>query len=114
VIVLDVLSAVLLLSGAAFSVLGAVGVLRFPDVPSRLQAATKPQTLGLLLILVGAALQLPVAHAAGLVLVAAFQVLTAPVLSQLFGRTAYRTGAVREESLITDDLAARIREEGQA
>ena len=101
---MNVLSAVLLLGGAVFCVLGAVGMLRLPDVPSRLQAATKPQTLGLLLILAGTALQLPPSYAVGLALVALFQVLTAPVLSQFLGRAAYRTGAVDESTLLCDDL----------
>lgn len=104
----DVLSAVLLLSGGVFCVVGAFGLLRFPDVPSRLQAATKPQTLGLLLILLGVALQLDGPGAAGLGLVVFFQVLTAPVLSQLVGRAAYRTDAVRRDTLLVDELESRL------
>ncbi|MFB9907505.1 monovalent cation/H(+) antiporter subunit G [Allokutzneria oryzae] len=107
--VLDVISSVLLLGGATFCVLGAVGMLRLPDVPSRLQAATKPQTLGLLLILAGTALRLPPSYAVGLALVGLFQVLTAPVLSQFLGRAAYRTGAVEKSSLLCDDLDTRLR-----
>ncbi|GAA4033850.1 monovalent cation/H(+) antiporter subunit G [Allokutzneria multivorans] len=102
----NVISSVLLLGGALFCVLGALGMLRLPDVPSRLQAATKPQTLGLLLILSGTALQLPPSYAVGLALVALFQVLTAPVLSQFLGRAAYRTGAIDKSTLLCDDLKA--------
>lgn len=99
----EVISAVLLISGGLIGVAGALGVVRFPDVMSRVQAATKPQTFGLLLILAGAALRLDVMAATGLGLVALFQVITAPVLAQVLGRTAYRTGHV--VGLSRDDLA---------
>lgn len=105
---IDVLSAALLLLGAMSCVVGALGLVRFPDLLSRLQAATKPQTLGLLLLLAGVALQLPAKYAVGLVLVALFQVITAPVLSQLFGRAAYATGADERDALETDDLGERL------
>ncbi|OLT14038.1 sodium:proton antiporter [Pseudonocardia sp. CNS-139] len=101
----DVVSAVLLLLGALSCLLGAVGLLRLPDLPARLQAATKPQTLGLLLILAGAALRVELESAATLVLVALFQVITAPVIAQLAGRSAYGGGVVRRDLLVTDELA---------
>ncbi|MGH4011442.1 MAG: monovalent cation/H(+) antiporter subunit G [Pseudonocardiaceae bacterium] len=102
------LCAVLLIVGALSSLLGALGLLRFPDLPSRLQAATKPQTLGLLLILLGTALRLDLEDAATLGLVALFQVLTAPVISQLIGRAAYRAGSLRRDLLVVDELGARL------
>ncbi|PRX46195.1 multisubunit sodium/proton antiporter MrpG subunit [Prauserella shujinwangii] len=111
-IVRDVVTAVLLLSGAGFSLLGALGLLRFPDVPTRLQAATKPQTLGLLLVLAGAALRADAEHIPALVLAGLFQVITAPVLAQLFGRAAYRTGDYLPSVLVADELAERLRDEG--
>jgi multicomponent Na+:H+ antiporter subunit G len=105
---LDILSAVLLLVGALSCLLGAIGLVRLPSLLGRLQAATKPQTLGLMLILLGTALRVPLESAVTLVLVAAFQVITAPVISQLVGRSAYRSGVVRPELLVTDELAARM------
>ena len=106
--ILDVGSAVLLLTGALSCVLGAIGLLRLPDLPGRLQAATKPQTLGLLLILAGTALRVELESAVTLVLVGLFQVITAPVISQLVGRSAYRSGTVRPELLVVDELADRM------
>jgi hypothetical protein len=38
---------------------------------------------------------------------------TAPVLSQPIGRAGYRTAALREDSLVTDEPAERLRREGQ-
>lgn len=82
-------------------------------MPSRLQAATKPQTLGLLLILAGTAARLEFPLAAGLGLVALFQVLTAPVIAQLVGRSANRTGEVNRESLVVDELGERLARDEQ-
>ncbi|TCP55347.1 multisubunit sodium/proton antiporter MrpG subunit [Tamaricihabitans halophyticus] len=106
--ILDIASSICLLSGATFCVVGAYGMLRFPDVPSRLQAATKPQTLGLLLVLLGVALQLEFGQALGLALVALLQIITAPVLSQLVGRAAYRTGAIAPNTMVVDELELRL------
>lgn len=100
----DVVSAVFLLAGGLVCPVGAIGVVRFPDTVSRLQAATKPQVFGLLLILAGAALRLSPAAAAGLLLVAFFQVMMTPVFAQLMGRAAYRTGHVDERTLVVDEL----------
>ena len=104
----DVLSAVLLLAGAASCLLGAVGLVRLPDLPSRMQAATKPQTLGLLLVLAGTALRVELESAVTLVLVGLFQVITAPVIAQLVGRSAYRSGTVRRDLLVLDELAEKM------
>ena len=102
----DVVTAVLLPAGAAFSAVGALGALRFPDLLSRLHAATKPQTIGLLLILAGVAPQAgSVRAAAPLILVAFFQLLTAPVTAQTVGGAAYRAGVVRRDLLTVDETA---------
>ncbi|SDX85301.1 multisubunit sodium/proton antiporter, MrpG subunit [Saccharopolyspora shandongensis] len=108
---LDVFSAVCLIGGALSCLLGAIGLLSFPDVTARLQAATKPQTLGLILILIGTAVQLDFVYASGLILVGLFQMLTAPVLAQLVGRAAYRADSVDRDSLVVDELGDRIERE---
>ena len=103
--VLDVLSAVLMLTGVALALAAAVGLLRFPDVFSRMHAATKPATLGLLLVTVGAALRMDDGgDAVKLLLVAAFQFLTAPVAAHMIGRAAYRSGAGALDELVVDEL----------
>jgi multicomponent Na+:H+ antiporter subunit G len=111
---LDVAAAVLMLAGALSCLIGAIGLVRLPDLPARLQAATKPQTLGLSLVLLGAALRVELASAVTLVLVVLFQVITAPVVSQLVGRAAYRSGAVREDALVVDELIDHLPEDRAA
>ena len=104
-LVADLTGALLLLLGALLCFAAAVGLLRFPDVLSRMHAATKPQTLGLLLLVAGVALEVRQAKVLGLLfLVAVLQLLTAPVSAHMVGRTAYRTRQLDEGSLIADEL----------
>ena len=103
--VADVVSAVCLLGGAFFALAAGVGALRFPDLLSRMHAGTKPQVLGLVLVLIGLSLRLRSGGAVwALVLVALFQMLTAPVAAHLVGRAGYRTGKVRQDLLVVDEL----------
>lgn len=53
------LADILLLIGAAFTLLGALGLVRMPDVYNRIQAGTKAVTLGALSLLLGVALLHP-------------------------------------------------------
>jgi multicomponent Na+:H+ antiporter subunit G len=104
--VADVLAGACLISGALLSLAAGVGLLRFPDLLSRMHAATKPQILGLLLILAGAALRLQnTIDITTLVLVGAFQLVTAPVAAHMIGRAVYRAGQVRADLLVVDELA---------
>ena len=101
----DVLAAVLILCGSALALAAAVGILRFPDVLSRMHAATKPQVLGMLLVLAGAAIRLRNSVDVWmLVLTGAFQLATAPVAAHLVGRLAYRTRHLRRDLLLVDEL----------
>ncbi|HEY8474818.1 MAG TPA: monovalent cation/H(+) antiporter subunit G [Natronosporangium sp.] len=106
--VVDFIAGACLLAGALLSLAAGIGLLRFPDLLSRMHAATKPQVLGLLLILTGTGLRLGnVVDITTLVLVGAFQLATAPVAAHMVGRAAYRTGQFRRDLLIVDELAAK-------
>ena len=117
--VADVASAVCLLGGAFLAFAAGVGVLRFPDLLARMHAGTKPQVLGLALVLIGLALRLRSGGAVwALVLVAVFQMLTAPVAAHMVGRAGYRTGKVRSDLLVVDELTsdqerAQVRDNGR-
>lgn len=97
---IDVLAGILLVTGSLLATIAAIGIVRFPDVLSRMHAATKPQTVGLLLILTGLALRLQDAgDIAVIVLIGLFQLLTAPVSAHMVGRAAFRTGFARRDRL---------------
>ena len=55
---LDIVASVLLVLGSLMSLLAGIAVLRFPDTMSRIHAATKPQVLGIILLMVGVGLRL--------------------------------------------------------
>lgn len=102
---IDVLTAICLLVGAAMSLAAAIGLLRFPDLLSRMHAATKPQVLGLLLMLTAVGLESRSWALAPLLLVAwLFQLLTVPVSAHMVGRAGYRTKHRRPELLSVDEL----------
>ena len=103
--VADVAAAVCLIGGAFLAFAAGVGVLRFPDLLSRMHAGTKPQVLGLILVFAGLALRLRSGSAVwALLLVVLFQMLTAPVAAHMVGRAGYRTGKVRRDLLVVDEL----------
>jgi multicomponent Na+:H+ antiporter subunit G len=104
----DILAGTCIISGALLSLAAGVGLLRFPDLLSRMHAATKPQVLGLLLILAGTALRLQnTIDITTLILVGIFQLATAPVAAHMVGRAVYRAGQVRTDLLVVDELAER-------
>lgn len=89
--VLDVLTAVLFVSGAVLALLGAVGLHRFGDTRSRMHAATKPATLGVLCCAIGAALQVEsVSLVTKLAVAVALQLITAPVGAHVLARAISR------------------------
>lgn len=104
-VVLDVLAGALLLGGAVLGLGAGVGLVRFPDLLARMHTAAKPQVLGLLLVLAALALRLRDGTVVWmLVLVALFQLITAPVAAHIVARAGYRTGKVDSERLVVDEL----------
>lgn len=100
---------VLVVLSAFFSMAAGVGIMRFPDVLTRLHAATKPQVLGLATVLLAIVLQAPTwGVLTTAVLVMMFQLLTQPMTAHMLGRSAYRTEHVRRDLLIEDDLGRDI------
>ena len=101
---IDVLTAVMWVAGAGFTLLAAIGVLRMPDVFTRMQASTKASTLGLGLLLIGAALQLGDADSViRTSSIAAFILLTTPVAAHVIARAAYLADVPLWEGTVLDE-----------
>lgn len=97
--------------GALLIALAAVGVLRLPDVYTRMHAATKAASLGLAFILVGAAILLDDGIATSkLILAIVFQFMTAPVAAHVIGRAAYKGEIELWEGTQYDDLKGALTE----
>jgi multicomponent Na+:H+ antiporter subunit G len=110
----DVVTAVVWLAGSVFALLAAVGVLRMPDVFTRMQASTKASTLGLGCLLIGAALQM--GDFAALIRVAcigAFVLLTTPVAGHVIARASYYAEVPLWEGTVLDERQRDTQRESQ-
>lgn len=103
--ILYYLAGALLIIGALFSLLAVVGLLRLPDLYTRMHAASKAGTVGSGLALVAIAL---VSFDSAVILRAlvgiVFFMLTAPISAHLLSRAAYIAGYEPCEQTVTNDL----------
>lgn len=97
-------SGLLMIAGAVFALLAGMGVVRFRDTYSRMHAAAKASTLGLVLTALGAALRFgSTTTVTLLVLVVVLQLLTTPVGAHMLGSGLHRhVGAVSEHDELAD------------
>ena len=108
--VLNYLAGIIILVGAAFTVIAALGIIRLPDLYSRSHAASKAGTLGSGLALLAMALQADDAATvtraiAGVV----FFLLTAPVAAHLLARAAYCAGYDLWAESVIDEMPEDLR-----
>jgi len=90
---MSVVGAVLMVVGALLAALGALGILRFPDLYTRLHAASKAGAPGVGLILLGSGLSAMDAFTLVRAIVGlVFLILVAPISAHLLSRAALRTG----------------------
>jgi len=83
------IAGILCLLGGAFAVIASVGILRLPDVLTRMHASTKAGTLASALILVAGALHFGEMHVtATAIATILFLMLTAPIAAHMLGRSA--------------------------
>ncbi|MBI1256706.1 MAG: Na+/H+ antiporter subunit G [Chloroflexi bacterium] len=104
--VLEIIGLIFVWIGVGFSVVGIVGLVRLPDIYTRLHATGKVSTVGICSLLLGAAFLMPSA-ALKLVALALFAVLTLPVSTHIIAAAAYRAGIPMRRST-RDDLAPRF------
>ncbi|MEM1284812.1 MAG: monovalent cation/H(+) antiporter subunit G [Pseudomonadota bacterium] len=112
---IEIITGLTIIFGAAFTLVAALGILRFPDLYSRSHAASKAGTLGSGLLLLALALY---AGELGVVTraVAAFifLLLTAPIAAHLLARSAYFVGHKAWEGTQIDQLKGKYSEDGQS
>ena len=104
----DVVGYILVVIGILFNVFGCIGLVRFPDVYNRLQAATKCVTLGTVLLLVGVALVSGGGPTAAKAIVCAVFILaTSPTAAHAIAKGAYASGVGLWERSVVDKYAER-------
>jgi len=102
---LDVLSWAMLLAGAGFVLVGGIGVLRLPDLYTRMHAGSLTDTLGTLLILGGIMLQAGLSLATiKLAAIAVFLLLTGPTAAYALANAALLAGLLPKDADLPDDL----------
>ncbi|HEX2146184.1 MAG TPA: monovalent cation/H(+) antiporter subunit G [Pseudorhizobium sp.] len=100
-------TAILILAGSVFVFAAAIGLNRFPDLYSRMHAASKAGTVGSALMLIAVGI-----HAADLAILARsfagffFFVLTAPVSAHLLAKASHESGYPLADITVQDDMRA--------
>lgn len=101
----DWLIILLMLSSGFFMLLAALGILRLPDLPTRMHASTKAGALGAILVMAAAALffteAVVVTKAIAVIL---FILITAPIAAHAIGRAGYFVGVPLWEGSVKDEL----------
>ena len=106
---LDLLAGLVLLLGGILAFLAGLGLIRMPDLYTRMHAASKAGTLGAGLLLAAVALHSPEFSIVSRVFAAlVFLVLTAPVAAHLLGRAAYVTGVPLWHRTRTDEWGGTV------
>lgn len=106
--VINWLIALFMLSSGLFTLLAAVGILRLPDLLTRMHASTKAGALGVALMMIAVML-----HFANLVVAAKalavimFILITAPIAAHAIGRAGYFVGAPIWVNTVKDELFNR-------
>ncbi len=108
------LSELLIVTGAAWSLIAAIGIWRFDDIYARMHAATKTTTLGVLLIVTGTAIDLGGLDGAKIFLAGLLLFPTAPIGAHLVGRAVHRTGDAEVRIDTVDELRTALDEEAAA
>jgi multicomponent Na+:H+ antiporter subunit G len=102
----DIIISVLLLLAAVLVLLASIGLLRLPDLPTRMHATTKSGVLAIILIMIAVGIFFGkfdvIARALAIIV---FTVITAPVAAHAIGRAGYLSGVSLWSESVKDDLA---------
>lgn len=105
----------LLILGAIFTLLAAVGVVRLPDLYTRMHAASKAGAVGGGLVLLAVAMvSMDAAVALRAIIGVIFVLMTTPVSAHLLARASYIAGYRAGESTLRDDLKTRLEQNSGA
>ncbi len=105
----EVIGYTLVSLGILFNLFGCIGLVRFPDVYNRLQAATKCVTLGTILLLMGVAIASGMgALAAKAVVCAVFILATSPTAAHAIAKGAYASGVPLWDKTVVDRYAEQV------
>lgn len=106
-----IFAGILVLVGAFFALVAAIGLWRLPDIYTRSHAASKSGTLGSGLVLIALAVHAGDAAITSRALAGVvFFLLTAPIAAHLLARAAYAVGYPMGQESVMDDLSKEQQE----
>jgi multicomponent Na+:H+ antiporter subunit G len=95
--------------GIALMVVAGIGLLRMPDLLTRMHASSKAGTLGAAMVLLAVAVHFgDAAVSVRVAVVIVFLLLTAPIASHVIARAAYRSGVPLSDETVVDELADAV------
>lgn len=102
---IELIVSILLLAGAAFMLLAAIGILRLPDLPTRMHASTKAGAMGAMFTMGGVAFYFgdSVVFARAFAIVV-FILITSPIAAHVIGRAGYFMGTSLWDGTVKDEL----------
>ena len=109
-IIIDILGWILLIGGGFFVMVGGVGVIRMPDVFTRLHAAGVTDTLGAAMILIGLMLQSEARLSlitVKLLLILVFLLFTSPTSSHALARAALSDTDAKIKPLLVEEQSPK-------
>lgn len=110
----EIIVAVLLVIGAFFALVAALGLIRMPDLYMRLSTTTKASTLGVSSLLLAAAAYFDSGKiTAQVIAIIVFIILTAPVAAHMIGRAAYFNKVPLWKESLYDDLKSEPEKEAK-
>lgn len=103
----EIIASFFVIAGTFFIFVASIGVLRLRDVYSRMHAAGKASTLGVMSIMTGAVIFFLIHHGTfnfKLLVTIIFVFMTAPLAALAINRSAYRTNVAMTKEASIDEL----------
>ena len=100
----EVVAGLIMVAGSFFALIGSLGLLRLPDLYTRLHAGSKAVTLGVGGMALGSILVAPtLSEGAKILLAVVFLFFTAPITSHAIGRAGYYSGVSMSPETVKDE-----------
>ena len=99
--ILQLIAIIAVITGTFFSIVGVLGMVRLPDVYTRLQATGKVGVFGVVLLLAAAVVWIPLGWGRALLLIVLLMV-TGPVVAHALASAAHRLGIPMKRSVRND------------